>query len=115
MWEEGKGIINNEIPLTQVRRLYKGQEAVGDIWLTEAQEETASVSRTSARMTDTRTGQEDTLRFSRFQNLYQPVLIKGHPVLPAPRISYLRQRTLKQLEAFHHAKLDEYPRGWFVG
>jgi hypothetical protein len=115
IWEAGTGPINDEIPLTQVRRLYKSQEAIGDIWLTEAQEEIASVSRTAARMTDTRTGKVEMLRFTRFQNLYQPVLVKGHPVLPAPRISYLRQRMLKQLEAFHHAKLEEYPHGWFVG
>lgn len=114
VWEQDKGIINNEIPLTQVRRLYKSQEAVGDIWLTEELEETASVSRTSAHMSDIRTGKTETLRFTRFQNLYQPVLVKGHPALPPPRISYLRQRTLKQLEAFHEAKLDEYPRGWYL-
>jgi Nicotinate phosphoribosyltransferase (NAPRTase) N-terminal domain len=114
IWGQKEGAINHEIPLTQIRRVYKGQEALGDIWLTEEQEELASVSKTSARMTDTRTGKVTVLKFSRFQNLYQPVLVKGHPVLPNTRISYLRQRTLKQLEAFHHSKLDDYHRGFVV-
>jgi hypothetical protein len=114
IWSQKEGPLNHEIPLTQIRRVYKGQEALGDIWLTEEQEEIASVSKTSARMTDTRTGKVNVLRFTRFQNLYQPVLVKGHPVLPNTRISYLRQRTLKQLEAFHRAKLDKYHRGFVV-
>ena len=114
IWESGVGQIGDTLPLTQIRRLYRSQEAVGDVWLTEELEEKASVSRTSIRLTDVRTEEEALLRFSRFQNLYQPVLVKGHPVLSNTRISYLRQRTLKQLEAFHHQKLDEYPRGWAV-
>lgn len=114
IWNEKTGAVGNKIPLTQIRRVYKGQEALGDIWLTEEQEENASVSRTSARIMDNCTDKDTLLKFSRFQNLYQPVLVKGHPVLPNPRISYLRQRTLKQLEAFHKAKLGEYPRGFAV-
>ena len=114
IWDEQQGAHNDEIPLKQIRRLYKGQEALGDVWLTEEQEERASVSRTSIRMTDTRNGKVNTIKFSRFQNLYQPLLVKGHPVVANTRISYLRQRTLKQMEAFHHGKLGEYPRGWMV-
>lgn len=111
--QEGEGLIaaGGREALTQIRRLYRGQEAVGDVWLNEAQDLSASVSRSTVRLADIRTGDNATLRFTRFQNLYQPVLVKGHPVLSSPRISYLRQRTLKQLEAFHHQKLDEYPRG----
>jgi hypothetical protein len=112
IWETGNDASNTEIPMVQVRRLYKSQEAVGDLWLTEEQEDIASVSRTSANMKDIRTGTAEELRFSRFQNLYQPLLVKGHPAMSTPRISYLRQRTLKQLEAFHHAKLEDYPRGY---
>jgi len=98
--------------LVQVRRVFKGQTALGDIWLTGAQEELASVSRTRADMCDIRTGTIQTLSFTRFQNLYQPVLVKGHPVLSNTRISYLRQRTLKQLEMFQEGKLEAYPRGF---
>jgi hypothetical protein len=34
--------------------------------------------------------------------------------MPLPRLAYLRQRTLKQLEAFHLGKLEEYPHGYRV-
>ncbi len=112
IWELNEGADTQNAPLVQVRRLYKSQEAVGDLWLTEAQEDMASVSRTSAHLLEERSGEIQELRFTRFQNLYQPLLVKGHPAMSTPRISYLRQRTLKQLEAFHHAKLEEYPRGF---
>jgi hypothetical protein len=113
-WRARTGNVGHEIPLTQIRRLYKSQQAVGDVWLTEAQEEQASVSKTSARLLESGTSEVKNLRFTRFQNLYQPLLAKGHPALANTRISYLRQRTLKQLEAFHTANLLEYPRGWWV-
>lgn len=98
--------------LTQIRRVYKANHALGDIWLTDSLEEKAGVSRTSAHIHDLRTHRGKMLKFSRFQNVYQPVLVKGHPVMPLPRLAYLRQRTLKQLEAFHFGKLEEYPHGW---
>jgi hypothetical protein len=39
-------------------------------------------------------------------------LVKGHPVLSNTRISYLRQRTLKQLEMFQGDRLEAFPRGF---
>ncbi|MCC6463532.1 MAG: hypothetical protein IT260_23885 [Saprospiraceae bacterium] len=105
---------NTPAPLSQIRRVYKANHALGDIWLTDALEEMASVSKTSAGITDRRTHRHKTLKFTRFQNLYQPLLAKGHPVLANQRLGYLRQRTLKQLEAFHFAPLGEYPHGWLL-
>ncbi|MGI9158480.1 MAG: hypothetical protein ACR2K1_01875 [Saprospiraceae bacterium] len=100
--------------LTQIRRVYKGNHALGDIWLTDKLEEQASVSRTSAHIQDLRTHRAKTLKYTRFQQVYQPALTKGVPVMPLPRLAYLRQRTLKQLEAFHLGKLEEYPHGYRV-
>jgi hypothetical protein len=102
-------------PLVQIRRLFKGNQPLGDVWLTSAMEESASVSKSN--MTFRRLGHPNALftaQFSRFQNLYQPALVKGHPVVAAPRPGYFRQRTLKQMEAFYQAGLDGYPWGWQV-
>ncbi len=112
MWRAGASKPADTHPLKQIRRVYRANHALGDIWLTQAQEETASVSKTSATIVDARTHRHKTLKFTRFQNLYQPVLVKGHPVIAGQRLGYLRQRTLKQLEAFHFAPLGEYPHGW---
>lgn len=112
VWRARGGALTPEPPLVQARRLYRGQHALGDLWLTAEQAEVASVSRTSASMLDLQTGKSKSLKFSRFQNIYQPVLVKGHPVVPSTRLSYFRQRTLKQLEAFHTANLSEYPFGF---
>lgn len=112
VWQDGKGTTDDHLPLKQIRRVYRGNHALGDIWLTAQQEETSSVSKTSAAIRDVRTHRHKTLKFTRFQNLYQPVLVKGHPVLSGQRLGYLRQRTLKQLEAFHFSPLSEYPHGW---
>ncbi len=114
LWRSGAHHIPASPLLTQIRRVYKANHALGDIWLTAAQEETASVSKTSASIVDARTHRHKTLKFTRFQNLYQPLLAKGHPVLANLRLGYLRQRTLKQLEAFHFAPLREYPHGWLT-
>ncbi|MEQ1744245.1 MAG: hypothetical protein ABMA02_02385 [Saprospiraceae bacterium] len=113
VWRAGTGASVKHKPLVQIRRVYKGNHALGDIWLTQEQEEQASVSKTSAGIVDVRTHRHRTLKFTRFQNLYQPLLAKGHPVLANTRPGYLRQRTLKQLEAFHFAPLDGYPHGWW--
>lgn len=112
VWRRGKSTSEKHKPLTQIRRVYRANHALGDIWLTQEQEEIASVSKTSASIIDARTHRHKTLKFTRFQNLYQPLLAKGHPVLAGQRVAYLRQRTLKQLEAFHFAPLSEYPHGW---
>lgn len=114
IWRSGEKETSDRIPLTQIRRVYRANHALGDIWLTGEQEEIASISKTSAAIVDAQTTLRKTLKFTRFQNLYQPLLVKGHPVLANQRLAYLRQRTLKQMEAFHFAPLDEYPRGWFV-
>lgn len=113
VWRAKSGTPPANLPLTQIRRVYRGNHALGDIWLNEVQEEMASVSKTSAGILDARTHRHKTLKFTRFQNLYQPLLAKGHPVLAGQRLGFLRQRTLKQLEAFHFAPLNEYPHGWF--
>lgn len=113
IWRKQSGGSDKHKPLVQIRRVYRGNHALGDIWLTQEQEEKASVSKTSAGIVDARTHRHKTLKFTRFQNLYQPLLAKGHPVLANTRPGYLRQRTLKQLEAFHFAPLSEYPHGWW--
>lgn len=101
--------------LTQIRRLFRGEQPLGDVWLGAAQEEQASVSRTHIRFLDVKSGEETESQMSRFQNLLQPVLVKGHPALNSPSLDYLRQRCWKQLEAFRNTEMENYPRGWFAG
>ncbi|MCB0542745.1 MAG: hypothetical protein H6565_14435 [Lewinellaceae bacterium] len=114
--EEGLKGINHAsgVPMVQIRRLFRGNTPLGDVWLTQANEEVASVSKTRAKFTDETTNKATEIQMTRFQNLYQPVLVKGHPVLPPPRLGYLRQRMLKQTEAFHLADLEKYPHGWYL-
>lgn len=113
----GEGLVRIEHnpgePMVQIRRLFKGNIPLGDVWLTAAQEEIASVSKTRARFLDENSGKPVEIQMTRFQNLYQPALVKGHPVLAPPRLGYLRQRMLKQTEAFHAADLNKYPHGWY--
>ena len=101
-------------PLSQIRRLYKGEHPLGDVWLTAAQDEQASVSHTHIQFLDEKSGETISVQMSRFQNLLQPLLVKGHPALSSPSLDYLRQRTWKQLEAFHNLNLGGYQRGWFL-
>lgn len=101
-------------PMVQIRRLFKGNDPLADVWLTQAQEEEASVSKTKIRFSDENSGKAVEMKMTRFQNLYQPALIKGHPVLATPRLGYLRQRMLKQTEAFHTLQLKNYPHGWYL-
>ncbi|MCS6929077.1 MAG: hypothetical protein NZM43_06225 [Saprospiraceae bacterium] len=101
-------------PLTQIRRAYRGSIPQGDIWLTQVLEITASVGKTTATILDICTHRRRTLRFSRFQNLYQPVLVKGQPTLAETKLPYLRQRTLLQLRLFTPRKLANYPHGWWT-
>lgn len=112
------GLVQKEAPngqsLAQIRRLFKGEHPLGDVWLSASQESQASVSHTHIQFQDTHSGKKMEIQMSRFQNLMQPVLVKGHPALNSPSLDYLRQRSWKQLEAFHALKLGEYPRGWFV-
>ncbi|MEO6038031.1 MAG: hypothetical protein ABIQ93_06420 [Saprospiraceae bacterium] len=113
----GEGLLRKDHqaaePLVQIRRLYRGNLPLGDLWLSQAQEEAASVSKTNTQYLDERTGQLQSVQMSRFQNLYQPALVKGHPALATPRLGYLRQRMLKQLQAFQQADLGSYGWGWF--
>lgn len=99
--------------LVQIRRLFKSNHPLGDVWLSREQEEAASVSKTTAAFRDEHTHRVRHTHFSRFQNLYQPVLAKGQPVLAAPRLGYFRQRTLKQMEAFGKGHLEHYGVGWW--
>lgn len=99
-------------PLSQIRRLYKGPQFLGDLWLTPVQEESASVSKTSTRLINQATGAAVDIAMTRFQNLYQPALVKGHPVMPAQRLAYLRQRTFKQMEALKLAQTSSPVYGW---
>lgn len=101
-------------PLAQIRRLFKGEHPLGDVWLTASQEAHASVSHTHIQFLHEKTNQPIEVQMSRFLNLMQPVLVKGHPALSSPSLDYLRQRTWKQLEAFHQLNLEDYPRGWFI-
>ena len=102
-------------PMVQIRRLFKGNHPLADVWLTQTQEEEASVSKTKIQFLDEISGKPIEMQMNRFQNLYQPALVKGHPVLAPPRLGYLRQRMLKQSEAFHTVKLKNYPHGWYGG
>jgi len=101
-------------PLAQIRRLFKGEHPLGDVWLTSAQDAQASVSHTHTEFLDEKSGKTIAVQMSRFQNLLQPVLVKGHPALSSPSLDYLRPRPWKQLEAFHGLHLDGYQRGWFL-
>ncbi|MBC7776603.1 MAG: hypothetical protein H7246_14305 [Phycisphaerae bacterium] len=100
--------------LAQIRRLFKGEHPLGDVWLTTEQDNQASVSHTHIQFLDEKSGKAVEVQMSRFQNLLQPVLVKGHPALSSPSLDYLRQRTWKQLEAFHSLNLDAYQRGWLA-
>ncbi len=116
--DEWPGLIEienpNGQPLAQIRRLFKGEQPLGDVWLTDAQDAHASVSHTHIQFMDEKSRKAAEVQMSRFQNLMQPLLVKGHPALSSPSLDYLRQRTWKQLEAFHNIDLEGYQRGWFL-
>lgn len=107
-------VFDEKQPLTQIRRLFKGEQALGDVWLTQNQENHASVSRTHIAFHDIQSDKVLEVQMTRFQNLYQHVLLKGHPLLASSSVDYLRQRSWKQLEAFKNIDLAAYPKGWFV-
>lgn len=104
----------NGSALAQIRRLFKGEHPLGDVWLTARQDEAASVSHHHCRFEDEISGKQVSVQMSRFLNLMQPVLVKGHPALTSPSLDYLRQRTWKQLESFHPLDLKVFPRGWWL-
>jgi hypothetical protein len=100
--------------LIQIRRLFKGEQPLADVWLTALQDKRASVSHTHIAFLDEPSGKTTEVQMSRFQNLMQPLLVKGHPALNTPSLDYLRQRSWKQLEVFHGLNLDTYQRGWVL-
>lgn len=101
--------------LLQIRRLFRGEQPLGDVWLSAQQDADASVSHSHIQFKDEKTSQMVEVQMSRFQNIWQPVLVKGLPAFSSPSPDYLRQRTWKQLEAFHGVDLDGYGRGWYGG
>lgn len=114
-WPGFSSIENTEgQAIVQIRRLFKAEQPLGDVWLSNEQEAHASVSHTHIQFLDEISGKPREVQMSRFQNLLQPVLVKGHPALNSPSLDYLRQRTWKQLEGFHPLNLNDYPRGWMV-
>lgn len=112
--QEGIGYIEKsaEDPMVQIRRLFKGEQPLADMWLSKQDEENASDSKNRSWLRETSSGQVREISMTRFQNLYQPVLVKGHPALPVQRLAYLRQRTLKQLKLFRDTGIENYPFGW---
>lgn len=97
--------------LTQIRRCFKGSEPVADVWLTEAQEDSLPGGLRSLNFQDVAKNESKSVQFTRFQNLFQPVLLDGHPTFSSPKAGFLRQRTFKLMEAFHDNGLENYPRG----
>lgn len=103
----------NGQPLDQIRRLFQVQEPLGELWLTDEQEKKASMSKKKTQLHRMADNKRLEFNITRFQNLYQPLLVKGHAVLESPKTAYLRQRTLKQLEQFAGKDLKNYPQGWY--
>ena len=103
---------SDAMPLVQIRRLYQGSTALGDVWLTAKQEDRASVSRSTCSFECENDGRTIHLHFNRFRNLYEPLLVKGLPVISSPRLGYLRQRTLQHLSALREVGPEAYPYGW---
>ena len=99
-------------PLSQIRRLYQGEMPVGDVWLTRSLEATAGISKSSIFIEDAQSGSRKKISFTRFQNLYQPLVLGGRPVWTTQALPYLRQRTFKQMHAFRQTDLAQYPSGW---
>ncbi|MCA0238561.1 MAG: hypothetical protein LCH81_19475 [Bacteroidetes bacterium] len=112
--QEGVGNVEKEMddPLVQIRRLFKGEQPLADLWLSRKDEEMASDSKNRIWLKEMPGGQLKEINMTRFQNLYQPVLVKGHPALPVQRLAYLRQRTFKQFNLFRETGIDNYPFGW---
>ncbi|MBU6340619.1 MAG: hypothetical protein KGS48_03915 [Bacteroidetes bacterium] len=103
---------HNNSPLSQIRRLYKNETPVGDLWLSHASEQLTEVNQNHQILINFLTKERKYLQFNRFQNLYNPLVLGGSAVLPTQGLAYLRQRTLKQLEYFAQINWDDYPGGW---
>jgi hypothetical protein len=72
----------------------------------------AEQQKSSIWIEDAQSGERKELQFSRFQNLYQPLVMKGRPVWTSQPLPYLRQRCLKQLALLGQSVLEQYPSGW---
>ncbi len=110
---EGLKIAGEAAGLTQIRRAFDHETPRADVFLTAEQDRAASVSHLEIQFSGA--GGLRSVPLTRFQNLYQPVLAKGHPVLGSTRKGYLRQRALHQMAAFREIDLGKYPTGWFAG
>ncbi len=97
--------------LTQIRRLWRGSEPLADIWLREEHEDDIAAGAKKLAFLHEKTAK--TVEFTRFQNLYQPVLLDGHAAFSSPKISYLQQRAARQIEAFE-GRASDFPRGWLA-
>jgi hypothetical protein len=101
--------------LSQIRRLFEGQRPVADVWLMAAQEASASITRPEAVLYDRRAQRQVTVRMTRFQKLYHPLLVQGRPVWESTHPEYGRQRTLQHLAAFAEGMdWEAYPYGYLV-
>lgn len=99
--------------LAQIRRCFQSSEPVADIWLTDEQEEKQPGGLRSHTFLDENNEKTaKTIKFSRFQNIYQPVIWDGHTAFASPKLAYLRQRTLRQLESFQEKGTEKMPFGW---
>jgi hypothetical protein len=94
----------------QIRRLFDGNKPLFDIEMTEIEDNASSVSKVQTQLKDQH-GVVHSLEYSRFIKLYQPVLVKGHPVLASPQLAIRRQRTLHQMLAFAECGLQGYGIG----
>jgi hypothetical protein len=96
--------------LGQIRRLFNGNLPLADVMMTEQEDLRSSVSKTDILIHNQELGRKR-LEYTRFVKIYQPVLVKGHPVLASPQLAMRRQRTLHQLQSFSGQNLSLWFRG----
>jgi hypothetical protein len=114
---EGYQLISPEKPsdgkkngLSQIRRCFHGSDPIADIWLTDAQEDSMKGGLRSHNFTKNDEKTVISVKFTRFQNIYHPVIFDGHTAFASPKLTYLRQRTFRNLENF----VEKLPAGWLV-
>ncbi len=93
--------------LGQIRRLFDGNRPLADVHMTEPEDLRSSVSKTSLQLKLPDHSIRE-VHYTRFVKLYQPVLVKGHPVLASPQLAIRRQRTLHQMQSYQHIELSKY-------
>jgi hypothetical protein len=96
--------------LGQIRRLFDGNIPIADVLMTAKGDQNSSVSKRQLdlRLSD---GSMQVFEYKRFMLLYQPLLVKGHPVLASPQLAIRRQRVLHQMESFAGPILKNYLTG----